>query len=155
MWFLLLMNCKEQVKVGSFFKHIHPCIQQSLEITFLYSGNLLSWGFYATLCGWAGILFYFLCICHDWNYGKRMCGCPNMNSWTNRDVCISFSCPLAGQKLIWTLQHHCKIQQWQEPFSVYECYEGPVSSNQWQLLSREVYHGARTCWIQLPKEIYL
>ena len=53
------MNCKEQVKVGSFFKHIHPCIQQSLEITFLYSGNLCFLEGFMQLYV-AGLEFYFI-----------------------------------------------------------------------------------------------
>ena len=102
---------RKRLKLRSFLKHIHPCIQQSLEITFLCSGNLCFLEDFLQLYV-AGLEFYFILYVYTMTEimerkTTAVCGCPDMNAWTNKDASIPCSCKLADQRLIWTLQFLC------------------------------------------------
>lgn len=105
---------KKTLKLRNFLKHVHPCIQQSLEITVLCSGNLCFLEDFLQLCV-AGLEFYFIFYVYTVTEIMErkttvVCGHPDMNAWTNKDVSISCSCKLAHQGLIWTLQF-CALKE--------------------------------------------
>lgn len=155
---LILLIAGRRSKLGSSLNHTSPHPHTAIVGNIsLFRKICVSLRSYATLWGWAGN-FVFIFTLHYWDYGKKdrrcvwLLWCECLIRWRCSHILFY---KLADQKLTWTLQLHCKIPEWMETLSAQYYYGETVKANLWHCYSSEVHHGSRTCWILLPKELYL